>query len=562
MTNDAGRELHDLFDRHWAHLMEELPELATMTGWPTGHDRWTDQSIEAVERRRRESGRWGAEAAAVDPAGLDDVDRRSLQMFLAVERAEADAAEHPAAYLPLNQLEGPHLDPAFLLGVMGRSTAGEVDDLLGRLRGVPALVDQTLELLRRGLELGVTPPRICLRQVPDQLEAHLRADPGSNPLLVHFSDLGEEVRDEAGAVVAERCVPAFDRLHAFVTGTYLPACRETIALADLPDGRDWYAERVRYHTTTDLTPEEIHEIGQEEVRRIVAEMDRVMADTGFTGDRRAFAEHLRTDPRHYFATGDELLAAYRDIAKRVDPAVARLFSRLPRLPFGITAVPPEQAPSQPAAYYMPGSLELGRAGMFYANTYDLASRPRWNMEAICVHEAVPGHHFQIALAQETDGLPQFRRQSLTCTAYIEGWGLYCEALGPELGLYTDPYQLYGALDTELMRACRLVLDTGMHALGWTRQQAIDFFTEHSPSPEHDLVVEVDRYIVWPGQALAYKIGSRKIQELRTRAAAELGDRFDLRAFHDEVLRHGPLPLGMLEQVVGDWIAGRRATADA
>ncbi|MCU1377182.1 MAG: hypothetical protein JWN29_165, partial [Acidimicrobiales bacterium] len=322
-----------------------------------------------------------------------------------------------------------------------------------------------------------------------------------------------------------------------------------------PDGREWYAERVRYHTTTDLSVEEIHEIGQAEVRRIVAEMDEVMAETGFTGDRAAFAQHLRTDPMHYFSSELELLGFYRDIAKRVDPGIVRLFSRLPRLPFGIVPVPADQAPAAPGAYYMPGSLGLGRAGMFYANTYDLAARPRWNMEAICLHEAVPGHHFQISLAQETEGLPPFRAQSLTCTAYIEGWGLYCESLGPELGLYEDPYQHYGALDGELLRACRLVLDTGLHAMGWSRQQAIDFFVEHSPSPEHDLIVEVDRYIVLPGQALAYKVGSLKIQELRDRAAAALGDRFDLRAFHDEVLRHGALPLDMLEHVIDEWAEG-------
>jgi uncharacterized protein (DUF885 family) len=547
-------ELHDLFDRHWAHLMAEFPELATMTGWHEGHDRWTDVSVDAVERRRQDAGRWLAEAERIDASALDEVDRRSHEMFVAVERAEVEAARFPAPYLPLNQMEGPQLDPAFFLGVMGQSTPQEVDDLLARLRAVPNLVEQTTELLHRGLELGVTPPQICLRSVPDQLEAHLSADPTVNPFLTAIAGAPDEARAEAAAVVAESLVPAFERFRQVVLDTYLPACRETIALTDLPDGRDWYAERVRYHTTTDMTPEEIHEVGQAEVARIVAEMDRVMEQTGFTGGRKAFAEHLRTDPKHYFASGEELLAFYRDIAKRVDPGVARLFSRMPRLPFGITEVPAEQAPAQPAAYYMPGSLELGRAGMFYANTYDLPSRPRWNMESICLHEAVPGHHFQIALAQETDGLPMFRRQSLTCTAYIEGWGLYCESLGDELGLYTDPYQRYGSLDAELMRACRLVLDTGMHALGWTRQQAIDFFVEHSPSPEHDLIVEVDRYIVWPGQALAYKVGSLKIQELRQRAATAMGDGFDLRGFHDEVLRHGALPLGMLEDVIGEWIS--------
>ncbi|MCU1374519.1 MAG: hypothetical protein JWO68_1805 [Actinomycetia bacterium] len=547
-------ELHDLFDRHWRHLMAEHPELATMTGWPEGHDRWTDMSVEAIERRRRESGRWLAEAEAIDPTGLGEVDRRSLEMFLAVERSAVEAARFPAAYLALNQMEGPHLDPSFYLGIMGKDSPAELADVVLRLDAIPELVDQTIEVLRRGIELGVTQPAICLREVPAQIELLLSDDPATNPLLLAFADAPDDVRAKATGIVADRCVPAYHRLHQMVTGTYLPACRETTALGDLPEGRDWYAERVRYHTTTDLSVEEIHEIGQAEVRRIVAEMDEVMAETGFTGDRKAFAEHLRTDPMHYFSSEAELLGFYRDIAKRADPGIVRLFSRLPRLPFGIVPVPADQAPSAPGAYYMPGSLELGRAGMFYANTYDLASRPRWNMEAICLHEAVPGHHFQIALAQETEGLPLFRAQSLTCTAYVEGWGLYCEGLGPEVGMYDDPYQRYGALDGELMRACRLVLDTGLHALGWSRQQAIDFFVEHSPSPEHDLIVEVDRYIVLPGQALAYKVGSLKIQELRERAAAAQGDQFDLRAFHDEVLRHGALPLGMLERVIDEWLA--------
>jgi uncharacterized protein (DUF885 family) len=551
-------ELHDLFDRQWAHLMAEYPEAATSTGWPEGHDRWTDLSVDAVERRKQEVGRFLAEAdelaARIDLDALDDVDRTSLEMFRAVEQAEVRAASFPGEYLPLHQMGGPQIEPAFLLGIMGTSTTKECDDILGRLRRLPDLVDQTVELLARGAATGVTQPAVCLRDVPAQIAAYLTAEPSSNPLLTAIVDAPDEVRAEAAAIVAETCVPAYERLHAAVVDDYLPACRPTTGLRDLPDGEDWYRERVRHHTTTDMTPQEIHEIGLREVDRILGEMNRVMEEIGFSGDRAAFAEHLQHDPMHFFTSEDALVGAYRDIAKRIDPGVVRLFSRLPRLPFGIVPVPPEQAPAQPAAYYMPGSLELGRAGMFYANTYDLASRPRWNMESICLHEAVPGHHFQIALAQETDGLPMFRRQSLSCTAYIEGWGLYCESLGEALGLYEDPYQRFGALDAELLRACRLVLDTGMHALGWTRDQAIDYFVAHSPSPRHELVVEVDRYLVLPGQALAYKVGSLKLQELRQQAQNMLMDAFDIRAFHDEVLRHGALPLDMLQRQITAWIA--------
>jgi uncharacterized protein (DUF885 family) len=556
-ANDMS-ELHDLFQRHWVHLMTEYPEAATSTGWHEGHDRWTDLSFDAVERRKRDAGAFLAEAdalaARIDPSSLDDVDRTSLEMFRTVEKAEVASAAFPGELLPIHQMGGPQVDAAFLLGIMGTSSPKECDDVLSRLRRLPDVVDQTIELLERGVAAGVTQPAVCVRDVPSQIAGYLHADPATNPLLTAVADGPDSLRAEAAAIVGESCIPAYERLHTAFVERYLPACRDTTALGDLPDGEAWYRERVRYHTTTDLSPQEIHEIGRREVDRIVAEMDALMGEIGFTGDRAAFAEHLRTDPKHFFNTEDELLGAYRDIAKRIDPGVVRLFSRLPRLPFGIVPVPPEQAPAQPAAYYMPGSLELGRPGMFYANTYDLPSRPRWNMESICLHEAVPGHHFQIALAQETQGLPMFRRQSLSCTAYIEGWGLYCESLGAELGLYDDLYQRYGALDAELLRACRLVLDTGMHALGWSREQAIDYFTSHSPSPKHELVVEVDRYLVLPGQALAYKVGSLKLQELRSKAQMMLMDAFDVRAFHDELLRHGALPLDLLERQITAWIA--------
>jgi uncharacterized protein (DUF885 family) len=541
--------LHELFERDWARAMAEHPEAATYTGWPEHHDRWTDLSVDAVERRRSEAGDLLGELATFEPEQLGDTDRVSLAMFGFLERAEADAAAFPQDYLPLNQMEGPQIDPAFLLSVMPRETSRHHDDLLSRIRLLPDLVDQSIELLGRGLALGVTPPRICLREVPNQLDALLSDDPATNPVLLALAGTPDELRTEAAAVVRERIGPAYRRLRDHLVDTYLPACRDTVGLRDLPDGPDWYTERVRAHTTTSLRPQEIHETGLAEVARIDAAMDEVMATTGFVGERSAFARFLAEDPRFQFGSDAALLAAYRDIAKRIDPGIPRLFGRLPRLPFGITAVPADQAPSQPTAYYMPGSIELGRPGMFYANTYDLVSRPSWNMESICLHEAVPGHHFQLTLAQETEGLPRFRQQSLSCTAYVEGWGLYCESLGPELGLYTDPYQRFGALDAEMMRACRLVLDTGLHALGWSRDQAIEFFAAHSVTPRHEIVVEVDRYIVWPGQALAYKVGELHLQGLRGALAAAQADGFDLRAFHDDVLRNGALPLDLLTEVM-------------
>jgi uncharacterized protein (DUF885 family) len=548
---EGGARLHELFERAWAEDMATYPELATYTGWHEHHDRWTDQSAGAIAERKGRVGDRLDALTAIDPTGLDEVDRTSHRMFDWIERSAVREAAFPGELLQLNQMEGPQLDPSFLLSIMPREGG---DDLLGRLRSLGELVDQHRALLERGLAAGVTPPQVCLGEVPGQLGAHLSPDPATNPTLLALSGAAAEVVAEADQIVRSSVLPAYQRLHDFVVERYLPGCRTETAFSALPDGPEWYAERVRQHTTTDLTPAEIHEVGRAEVERILRAMDEVRESTGFAGGRAEFAEHLRTDPRFYFSSAEELLRAYRDVAKRVDARIVSLFSRLPRLPFAVEPVPADQAPAQPAAYYMPGALSLGRPGVFYANTYDLASRPSWNIESICLHEAVPGHHFQIALAQETEGLPEFRRQSLSCTAYVEGWGLYCESLGRDLGLYRDPYQRFGALDAELLRACRLVLDTGMHALGWSRDRALEYFKSTSPSPEHELRTEIDRYLVLPGQALAYKVGELHLQAVRRTALERLGDRFDLRAFHDELLVHGALPLDLLTEKIDSFCA--------
>jgi uncharacterized protein (DUF885 family) len=552
--------LHRLFDVVWRHLMDDRPDAATFLGWPEGGDRLPDLSLAAVEQRRAEADAPLAALATIDRDALDATDRLSHDVFATLHRSEAAGAHFPGDLLAVSQLAGPQIDLALLLGAMPTAGPSDRHDLMARLRAVPTLVDQTIELLAEGARQGITPPRITLRDVPAQVEAHLVDDPAASPLLAPFRNLppsvpaGEaaELLREAETVLAAEVTPAFARLHAELVDRYLPAARESTALSALADGRDWYDHLVRHHTTTDLSAEEIHELGVAEVARIGTEMDRVRASTDYHGAPEGFAAHLRSDPRFFFDSEATLLAAYRDIAKRIDPEVVRLFGRLPRLPFGVVAVPAEMAPSAPAAFYLEGSLALSRPGRFFANTSDLASRPSWNMESLCLHEAVPGHHFQITLAQELDDLPEFRRRGLF-TAYVEGWGLYCESLGEELGLYRDPYQRFGALDAEMLRAIRLVVDTGMHALGWTREQAIAYFCEHSVTPEHDILVEVDRYLVIPGQALAYKVGERKLAELRTRASQRLGAAFDIRAFHDELLAHGALPLDVLERLIDAWI---------
>jgi len=388
--------------------------------------------------------------------------------------------------------------------------------------------------------------------VPEQVRNQIVDEPAASPMLRPFQSMppaielpvAETLRAAAARAYTAAVAPAYRRLLEYLETRYLPRTRETIAARDLPDGEAWYAFSVRQMTTTRLGAEEIHRIGLGEVKRIRAEMDAVIARTGFDGTFQQFVGFLRTDDRFFFDRAEDLLVAYRDICKRVDPELPKLFATLPRLPYGVAAVPSYAEKSQTTAYYEPGSPSAGRPGRFFANTYDLRARPRWEMEALALHEAVPGHHLQIAIAQELPEMPDFRRHGFY-TAYIEGWGLYAESLGPEMGFYEDPYAKFGQLTYEMWRAIRLVVDTGMHALGWSRQQAIDFFTENAGKAEHDIVVEVDRYIVWPAQALAYKIGELKIKELRARATAALGARFDLRLFHDEVLGAGALPLDVL-----------------
>ena len=538
-------DLHDLFDRHWRGVMEDHPETATYVGWHEHHDRWTDLSAGAIERRRAQVAEPLDALARVD-RGADPL---SADLFEAMVRADVDASAYPGELLPLDQLEGPQNDIPFLLSAMAVETDAQQGDYLARLRGIPTVLEQTRDLMQRGLAGGYSVPAICLRDVSAQFDAHFPDDLADSPELVPLAGAPAAVRDEAAAIVREHVQPALRALQQYLVDTYIPGCRDTIAFTALPDGHEWYAERIRNHTTTDLTAQEIHDIGKAEVTRITAGMHAVMEETGFTGSTAAFATFLQTDARFYFDTHDALLAFYRDVNERVQPAIPSMFRLTPKTPLEIVPVPPEQAPSAPAAFYLQGSSLLNRPGRFFANTYDLPSRPSWQMEATCLHEAVPGHHFQLSLAQEMEGMPEFRRNPLGCTAYIEGWGLYCESLGPELGMYTDPYQRYGMLEAELLRAIRLVTDTGMHALGWTRDQAIAFFEQHSPMPHHDVVVEVDRYIVLPGQALAYKVGQLKLQELRVRCAGH-----DLRDFHEEVLRHGALPLDVLERLVDERFA--------
>lgn len=553
---DSAARLHQLFADEWAYQMEQSPESATVLGHPGFDDRWTDVSPAAVEARRAHAVALVATLRSFDDGDLDETDRVSRDLLVLETQQTLDGARFHDEWQAIDQLQGVQQDPTQIIEAQPASTTEEQQRIVERLRRLPELIDQTIENLRLGLDAGITPPQICLRDVPQQVANQLADDPFASPLLLPLAEVTDEaVRDAAARAFTDGVAPAFARLRAFLVDTYLPGARQTIACRDLPDGEARYAYLVGLHTTTDLTPEAIHRIGLDEVARIQAEMGEVASRAGFDSFA-AYALYLRSSPDQHHQSAEALLEGYRAIGRHIDARLPDLFGRLPKVPYEILAVPSYAEQSQTAAYYLPPASDGSRPGQFFANTYDLPSRYVWEMEALTLHEAVPGHHLQIALAQELDDLPEFRRNTWY-TAYGEGWGLYAESLGHELGCYRDPASHFGALVGEIWRAIRLVLDTGLHALGWSRDEAIRYFEDATGRHgDHDVVVEVDRYIVWPGQALGYKIGELKLKELRARATASLGDAFDVRAFHDEVLRHGCLPLNLLETQVDEWVRRR------
>ncbi len=431
---------------------------------------------------------------------------------------------------------------------------------IARLSTLDRYVEQNLALLAVAIREGRTQPRFIMERVPPLLAKQLPDDAEDSPFFAPLRNMPESIPAEeqarligaAGRIVADQVIPAYRRFDAFFREQYLPACRESVGVWDTPDGAAYYADRVALHTTTALTPDEIHAIGIEEVARIRVQMQQVIQSVGFSGSFEEFLRFLRTDPQFYFETPEELFEAYAATAKRIDPELTRLFGRLPRMPYGVRAIPAISAPNTTTAYYQGPSMDGRRPGYYYVNLYRPEVRPKYEIEVLTVHEAVPGHHLQIALAMEQAKLPAFRRNA-SFTAYIEGWALYAERLGEQMGLYQDPYSKFGQLTYEMWRAVRLVVDTGLHAKRWSRQQAIDYFRANAGKSEADIVNEIDRYIAWPGQALAYKIGQRRILELRAEAERTLGDAFDVRAFHDALLATGAVPLDVLETSMRAWL---------
>jgi uncharacterized protein (DUF885 family) len=570
LAASAASDLNRLIAEEWQWQLRDNPENATYVGERGHDDRLMDRSPAAWQQRRQHDRETLTRVEAIDRSKLSGKDRLNYDLFLLQANMNVEGDRFPYELVPINQMGGVYTALGELAMQIPRDTVKDHENFLARMRAFPKAIDETIALMKRGAAEGLTPPRVILRDVGEAIANQISDDPAKSPIYeLAFTNFRptipqaeqERLQKEALQVLRADVLPALRKLHTYFMTEYEPKSRQSIGWSSVSQGKDWYAHLVREETTTELTPEEIHTLGLSEVKRIRAEMEKIRASTGFTGTLEEFFTFLRSDPKFYYATREDLLTAYRVIAKRIDPELTRLFGRLPRLPYGVIPIPTYSEKTQTTAYYMPGSPELHRPGYYYVNLYDVASRPKWEMEALSLHESVPGHHLQIAIAQELDALPAFRRNG-TFTAYVEGWGLYAESLGPQLGMYTDPYSRFGQLTYEMWRAVRLVVDTGMHAKGWTRQQAIDFFVANSSKPLHDIEVEIDRYLAWPGQALAYKLGELKIKELRAYAERELGETFDVRAFHDAVLGEGPLPLSILDARMKDWVRTKKGGAKA
>ena len=566
---DAKSRLDALYEAEWQRWLREDPTLATSVGDPRYNDRWPDLSLPAIAKTQERDRAALAELTNIDPAALSAADRLNFDIAkVQFGRRIAVAPFKPYVYaishLGSLQSEGSIQTANEITEITPFATAQDYENWIARLRSFAPYVDQVTELLRIGIREKRTSPRVIMERVRPQLAAQRVANPEDSPFFAPFkrfppslSASDRERLTAAGrAAIAGTVLPAFARFEKFFNGTYLPACRQSVGIADTPDGQAFYRELIAYHTTTMLTAGEIHAIGLAEVKRIRAEMDKIIAAVGFTGNFQEFAHYLRTDPKFFYTDPNDLLHGYMVIAKSIDPNLVKLFGKLPRTPYGVRPVPETSAPNTTTAYYQPLSSDGSRPGYFYVNLFKPEARPKWEMEVLTTHESVPGHHLQIALQYENSaGVPMIRRMS-DFTAYTEGWGLYAESLGEQLGLYTDPYQKFGQLTYDMWRAVRLVVDTGMHSAGWPRQQAIDFFKANAPKSELDITNEIDRYIAWPGQALAYKVGQLKIFELRDAAQQALGSQFDIREFHDVVLSTGAVPLSVLDQTVRDWIAAK------
>lgn len=547
---------------HWQVLMTTFPEWATAVGFPGQNDRLTDNSLAAIQERET----WAKEKlnflkTSIKRNELSEEQKLTYDMMVSRDEMGQNWVNFDNEYLALNQMGSVAQGTAELLEQMPRNRAQDYQDRLSRLRQLPTAIQNEWDILRAGLAKGVTPPRVVLQKIPDNLKRLVTKDIRKSPFMSPFysaplgidRDALQKITAEAETIVKDALNPKIRSYIQFIKSEYIPACRNTLAIAELPKGKEWYDQLIREMTTVSITADQAHELGLKEVARIRRQMEAIKRELKFKGSFEQFVQWAASYKAGRFTSEKEMLTSYREAAKRADAELPRLFGRLPRIPYGVKTIPSHMADSSPPAYYNSGSLSAGLPAWVTINAARASKQNRWEVESLILHEGVPGHHLQIALSSELENVPEIRKHG-GYTAYSEGWGVYAELLGYEMGFYKDPWMRLGQLSNEMWRACRLVVDTGIHAKGWTRSQAISFMKANIAKEEQTLTVEVDRYIVWPAQALAYKIGQLKISELRTRAEKALGAHFSIREFHDQILSGGALPLPVLEQRIDHWIA--------
>ena len=559
-------------DKLYADYWDESLRLDPLTATFSGDHRFDDQlpNYLSADYRKQQHDfrqRWLDRLAGIDAGGFGEDQRLSYDILARSLKEQLEGERFPDWKQPISQF---YSIPNILVllgsgsGAQPFKTVDDYEHWLKRAAQVPVLFDQAIANMREGMASGVTQPKLLMQRVLPQLDGVVADDPTKTPFWTPIAQLPKDMPEADRSRLAEayrkaistELVPAFRKLRTFIADEYIPAARTTDGYQGLPDGDAWYAYNAKVNTTTDMSPAQIHELGLKEVARIRGEMETLKAQVGFKGDLKAFFRFMDTDKRFQFASENELLARYRALEGKVNQRIPELFSLTPKARFEIRPVKAFRAASEAAGSYMQPSEDGSRPGIFYVNTYDLPSRKTWGMESLYLHEAIPGHHFQIALQQELKGVPAFRRFGGQ-TAYIEGWALYAESLGKDLGVYTDPYMYFGRLNDEMWRAIRLVVDTGLHSKGWTRQQVLDYMADNSGVSETERVAEAERYMAIPGQALGYKMGELKIIALREKARQALGDKFDIRDFHAEVLGEGSLPLDVLEARIDRWIAARK-----
>jgi uncharacterized protein (DUF885 family) len=562
-SSNPADELNELFEDYWEFSLVSNPLFATNQGDHRFNDRLPDSSLEGVHNRHGQIINFLNRLKSIPREGLQRDDQISYDIFELLLKASIDSYRLNDHLLPLNGWWDYHATFADLADRVPLNTVSDYENYIERLRGFPDYNSGYIERMRKGLEMGWVRPRSVFDDYTESVDAHVVDDVRENLLFEPFhnfpSSINEQDRDrltdEAVEVLETVVIPEYTRLSAFLSEEYIPGSSETIGISELEGGESYYEYLVQLHTTMDVSAREVHQTGLDEVERIREEMMEIVEESGFGDDFDAFVDFLRTDEQFYAETPEELLYYTAYVLKKMDGQLPLLFQTLPRLPYGIRPIPDYLAPITTTAYYSRGAADGTRAGFYAVNTYDLPSRPLYEVEALSLHEAVPGHHLQIALQQELKDLPDFR-QTASFTAFTEGWALYAERLGLEVGFYDDPFNNFGRLSYEMWRALRLVVDTGMHSFGWSREEAIDYMAKNSSLSLHNIRTEVNRYIFWPGQALGYKMGEIKIRELRNRAEEALGDNFDIREFHDAVLLNGSLPMNVLEENIEDFIHDR------